>query len=1268
MALGEMMSEKLKLIDSKKTSLHDVILRLAMEWKDLDELLDSTEECVQGTLDELFIRENNLDLVRESLRQSNKELELMRESVESRAQELEMREKGFLSFQQTQIEELKLKQKQLDTLQRSANERIKEAELRINEQHESFEGLSKKLETEKEQVEHIQKSIGQRFEEIMLKETYFEGRSRELDSIQNWIERRAKELDAKEEQVDDRVNELALEEELMRKLNEEHCKELELKQREIFSAQKLNEERSEKLDSKENQLDAVQKYINQSFKEFHSQRKQLVLDQKLCEERRTELELKEKQLEERCKEVELKQKQFVNSSVHSRVKAEQVEDMIPADKAEIQFVVTMDGRSLQLFLNERSLDDESMASEVYRALRLSLDPAKLVLDAMEGFYPPHLKKGDVEFEEDVVRKSCIVLLEQLMKISPQIKPCVKEGALKLAEEWKAKMRAVSSNYLEVLGFLQLLASYNLASGFDTDELFKLFAVVAEHNQATDLCRVLGFIEKIPDLIENFVKGNQELVAVRLSFGFGLCDKFPPEPLLKRYLKRSKKVFRKQRYMIKESREEQDWVIDERVASIRAAIKCIVDHNLESQFSYKGLEQDIKQLLIQKESDQRIRARLIKVRAPAYNANKVTFSASAPVHPKASASKLYPTTHTMACIFANMDGKNLQLFLNEHLEEHEWMHKDIYDALQMSSDSGQLVLDAIQGFYPPHSKKGAIDIEAGVIRRSCIFLLEILVRLSPQIKPQVKGAAMKLAVYWKTKAAVETANSVAVLGFLLLVGAYGLAPTFTADELRNLFQTVAENRLAPQLSLALGFSEKVPVNSLLHDQSVSENLQLNSIVPSSSLGPSCSMQGAVPPCVQFASDPAKLVLDSMLGCYNSNFKANAINAFNLLLSQLLGVPLEVKTAVKEEAMKFASDWKDKVKQRSPSEVWCFLLFLATYKGASCFPVNELLGLLEIVSNRRQSTDLFRALGLADKASNFIRRLIKRKLYLEAIRYIYGFSLVDEFPPTPLLQRYLIHEKEWAKHVCKDKAIRKELAALRAVIKCIELHGLESQYSPEALKTRIEELLTQQRSVAPAPAAKGRPPKEMDKSSARQSVAVLAQPQELLTQQRSVAPAPAAKGRPPKEVDKSSARQSVAVLAQPQEQDRRKRFDSSTPPQQQAAKKIRLDHVSTAHPIQSLQQPHHHPPGVSAAETAPYLTTTYTHYSLGASTHLPAMHMSHIQVGYGSGTPASGGFPPFGSVGTAFGSAPNFNAKPYTVAETPHYSLSVPHQAGLSDFKR
>ncbi|KAF7152885.1 hypothetical protein RHSIM_Rhsim01G0002600 [Rhododendron simsii] len=1286
MALSDRISANMKLNASKKNSLRNAILILALEWKDFDEQLDSTDDCFGECINELNCREKNLESLRESVKESNRELDLVRKSIESRADELEIKEKEFRSFIEVHTKLLKLKEKQLDEIRRSAEERIEEAELReerLNDQQKLMEGLLLERHEEKERFETIQKSIGQRLEEISSKEKYFKGRSKEIDSIQNWIERRAKELDSREEQIDERFKEL----DSMRKLNEKHCKELELKEKEVDSAKLWNEERAGKLDSREKELDSVKNFISQSFEDIHSKIKQLKLDQQLIEERSKGLELKEKLIDEWSKELELKKKQF--DGAESNVKVEQVEGM-PVDNvnkclsADTQFVVKMDGRSLQLFLNEHSNDHESVSSEVYRALQLSLDPAKLVLDAMEGFYPPHLKKGDAVFEEDVVRRSCILLLEQLMKIAPQIHPYEKGKALKLAGEWKEKMGAVASNTLEVLGFMQLLASYKLASGFDTDELLKIFMVVAEHKQAPELCRELGFTEKVPGLIDVLVMGDQVPVAVRFIFAFKLVDKFPPVPLLRCFLKRSKRIAKEKINMEKNPSTAKYRVIDERVTYVRAVIKCVVDHNLESQLPLKSLEQRIEQLLMHKVGDKQIKpARLIKTEGGLwYRDNTVMSSTTVPMQSKASASMHDPATHTLACILANMDGKNLQLFLNEHLEENQMMHRELYDALQMLSDSGKLVLDAMQGFYPPHSKKGGINIEASVVRRSCIYLLEILMRLSPPIKPHVKEAAMKLAVFWKEKTVVVEKNLQEILGFLLLVGTYGLASAFDTDELRSLFQTVVEHRYASLLSQALGFPERIPVDNILDihekiDQSALENLQLNSIVPSSDVGPS-NLWGGVPACIQFASDPAKLVLDAMQCCYHSNLgirkrlNMNVIKNFSLLLIQLLRAPLAVKTCVKEGAMKFASDWKDNLKPQSHLEAWPFLLFLATYKVASSFDTSELLDLLEMVYYRKQAIDLFHALGLKDELPNFVNRLIQRALHLDAIRYIYAFDLIDKFPPASLLKRYFSHVKEVCKDVrregrnsreAQEMAIKKEVAALNMMINCITSHGLESQYSPMQLKERVGQLLRQktgQRSAALLRATKAQPTGVVDK---RIVVKSKAQPQEEAHRRASMTSSPCS-------------------LSQTQEpQCGKKRFaqipdhdvSSSTQQLNPAKKLCRKDlstsggvtnsnHLSSTCPTpihqQCRQQPVQHPPAIFASETEPYLRAHSGHYSLGgASTPVPGIHMSsHLASQHGSGIPASGGFPPFG---TQFGSAPNFNARPFKEAGTPYYSWSFPN---------
>ena len=384
-------------------------------------------------------------------------------------------------------------------------------------------------------------------------------------------------------------------------------------------------------------------------------------------------ESKEKHFKETIKELGLTEKRFTDclqTQVNTEPLAEPLEDFLVNDvdnnsssSASHRFCATMGGKSLQIFLNERWKERDLMRDEVAAALRLSSDPAKLVLDAMEGFYPPHLKKEDVEFDERIVQGSCVLLLEQLLKLSPDVNPQVEEEAMRLVMEWRMKIRVDAEHSLEVLGFLQLLASYRLASAFDADELVKYLEKVAEHEQMHKLCGVLGLNDKIPS------KPSENLIT--------------------------------------------------------------------------------------------------------------------------------------------MDGKSLQIFLNERWKEHNSMRHEVANTLRLSSDPSKLVLDAMEGLYPQHLKKGDVEFDESVIRGSCVLLLEHLFKLSPSIKPDVKQEAMGLAMEWRVKMRVDTQHSLEVLGFLQLLASYGLASAFDADELILYLEKVAEHEQLPGLCQILGVDNKVP---------------------------------------------------------------------------------------------------------------------------------------------------------------------------------------------------------------------------------------------------------------------------------------------------------------------------------------------------------------------------------------------------------------------------------------------------------------------------
>ncbi|KAE8697642.1 Detected protein of unknown function [Hibiscus syriacus] len=183
----------------------------------------------------------------------------------------------------------------------------------------------------------------------------------------------------------------------------------------------------------------------------------------------------------------------------------------------------MDGKNLQMFLNEGWKDHSSIGTEVAMALQRSGDPGKLVLDAMEGFYPPHLCKGDREFEGEVARRSCILLLEQLMELSPEIKPHVRENAVILAFDWETKLKVESGHELEVLGFLWFLASFRLAYAFDANKLLGVLVFVARHIQNTEIFKALGLEDKIHCFLKKLAGSQQDMQIIRYMYALGLLE-------------------------------------------------------------------------------------------------------------------------------------------------------------------------------------------------------------------------------------------------------------------------------------------------------------------------------------------------------------------------------------------------------------------------------------------------------------------------------------------------------------------------------------------------------------------------------------------------------------------------------------------------------------------------------------------------------------------------------------------------------------------------
>nr|POF20884.1 frigida-like protein 5 [Quercus suber] len=874
----------LEQIHSSSSSL----LLFSLQWKDLEDHFDTTRRFLQEQAKELESKEKRfeeLELREKRLEESSrsfekkeerfgeclKEFELKEVKLEERVKEFELREERIeecsIDFEVKEkrygecIRELEAKEKKIEEWSKELElkeKRFEEVELREGKVEECSRGLEAK---EKQyggcirELEAKEKRLGECLKELELKEKKIEELSKELELKGERIEESSRGLGAKEEQYAERIRVLDVKEDRLKeswKESEEWHGMVELREKNIEGRsekfvlnEKKLEERFRELELKEKQFEARFKELELreesielrlkdiSLKEKRSE--EIILNENKLGERIKELELKEKLFEKQIKELELREKRFADS-LHTRVKTEPLEDfpvnnvVNNSSTASLRFCVTMDGKSLQIFLNERWKEHDSMRLEVATALRLSSDPAKLVLDAMEGFYPPRLKKGDVEFNESIVQGSCVLLLEQLLKLSPDIKPQVKQEAMRLANDWRIKMRVDADHSLEVLGFLQLLASYRLASAFDADELVKYLDKVAEDDQMRDLCGVLGLDDKIPGFIQNLIEVKQLLRAIRFIYAFKLPDKFPPIPLLRPYLKQLRKSAN--RLCRKQDRppEEQNAALNRIIADMEDVLRCIKDHELESEMSFQNLEEFVAFLRKQEAMSKATEPALGSEAQPPQQSVEKHIASATPAAPILAPMPISIMTNNLT--FPATVGQITAPLPLTAMQQNSGGKRPrtalFADAAPNTSNGSP---SAVQLIKLPHQEPASLfsnqassvhsHVKSGQLSKeslqlysrvaSSMIVLDAmkLPRVSLQIKPLVKDEAMKYALIWKSKLKNKRGDHLLVVAFLLFLVVYGLSSSFYADEVLGLLDTDVWRKQVPDLCQVLGLSDIMP---------------------------------------------------------------------------------------------------------------------------------------------------------------------------------------------------------------------------------------------------------------------------------------------------------------------------------------------------------------------------------------------------------------------------------------------------------------------------
>ncbi|KAM5547708.1 FRIGIDA-like protein 4a [Rosa sericea] len=257
----------------------------------------------------------------------------------------------------------------------------------------------------------------------------------------------------------------------------------------------------------------------------------------------------------------------------------------------------MDSEGLLKFIVSKRKESVSLRAEIVQAMAEAVDAPRLVLDALEGFLETKAKKVGVTDK----RWACGLLVQALFPDvrsnsgpkGPAFARSVVERAAGVADTWKGQMDELNRSGGGTLGaaeavmFVQMVIGFQLREKYN-EEFYK--KLVMEHAARRDMARLAGALQfgDIGDVIDALVKNGKEIEAIYFAFESGLTERFPPISLLKSYLKNSKKnastIMKNGNNSVAASEESSTLELN----SIKAMIKCVEDHKLESEFSLEPL--------------------------------------------------------------------------------------------------------------------------------------------------------------------------------------------------------------------------------------------------------------------------------------------------------------------------------------------------------------------------------------------------------------------------------------------------------------------------------------------------------------------------------------------------------------------------------------------------------------------------------------------------------------------------------------------------------
>ncbi|CAN6197002.1 unnamed protein product [Urochloa humidicola] len=268
----------------------------------------------------------------------------------------------------------------------------------------------------------------------------------------------------------------------------------------------------------------------------------------------------------------------------------------------------MDSAAFLDFVVARRKEADALRTEMPPALKLCVDPAKFVMDAVADVFP--VDRREVRSPADLAW-ACVLILEaavpaladpdpEIGAARPLVPRAARERARGMAQEWKEAVEkkggVEGAKPPDAHAFLQHVATFAVAEREDRPLYRRIVVSFSWRRQMPRLALTLGLEEEMADIIEELIAKRQQLDAVNFAYEAGLQEKFPPVPLLKSYLEDSKKTSSIASDNSSTSSGQSGSNVNKKEQSaLRAVIKCVEDRKLEAEFPLDDLRKQLEEL-------------------------------------------------------------------------------------------------------------------------------------------------------------------------------------------------------------------------------------------------------------------------------------------------------------------------------------------------------------------------------------------------------------------------------------------------------------------------------------------------------------------------------------------------------------------------------------------------------------------------------------------------------------------------------------------------